>query len=713
MNHNTKYIKSILATLGLGGFQSGMDKVLLEKAASWACRGSWQLAPYQPVALRPCLETVKDGKSMHYFQPQVLGLSRTHFPQAEAPSPQALNNQVAELNDKLSGIADGQLLTALEYYASNLAAGPAQPDLPLYDFIKITAAIAHCLDTGNGKMRLAGGSISGIQTYLYDIISKRANKLLKGRSFYLHLLADSMANALLDQFDLSPSHVVYASGGGFFILLPDSEKAEIDFDNFKKDLTQKIYGQHSINLFADLALSAAFDATTNAEEVWDELYKKLNLCKLRRLSDNETLKVDLPDFIEYGGDTERDRITNEEILDPSVTHLLDDDDPESIVHTFTNQQIELGKQLRNAEYWITARSSFDKAFPDRLGYWHLLDDKIPKISLPNDAVIRQINVANPHQPFVFYGGNTFPAFDKDEIIDGVKYEKGDPKTFDVLAGEENTFRRLGILRMDVDGLGAVFSQHIGNKHSFVRYAAVSRHLDWFFKGWLNEICKQYKNTVLIVYSGGDDLFIVGKWNDVLDVSLQIQSDFDKWACSNLTISGGLVVLTDKFPIMQGSKLAGRAEDKAKTYTDSAGVNEKNALCLFDSALGWKREIPVVIALKEKLLDLLINHKAPRSLLGKIDIHAASLAEQEKQKLTPRWTWNLVYDLSQLANNFEKRNQQTADEIRILRDAAFADDDYRKKRTRYHYLTLLQIAARWAELELRSANTIVELETSNA
>ena len=53
------------------------------------------------------------------------------------------------------------------------------------DFIKMSVGIAECLKNGNGNLRLAGGSLSGIQSYLYEIVSKNAARLLKGRSFYI------------------------------------------------------------------------------------------------------------------------------------------------------------------------------------------------------------------------------------------------------------------------------------------------------------------------------------------------------------------------------------------------------------------------------------------------------------------------------------------------------------------------------------------------
>jgi CRISPR-associated protein Csm1 len=611
-----------------------------------------------------------------------------------------LEKHYLQLKDALAKVErDEQLLTVLEYYGSTLAAGKEREDLPLYDFVKITAAIAHCLESGNGKLRLAGGSVSGIQTYLYEIISKQAAKLLKGRSFYLHLLTDSLADAFLKKFGLSPCHIVYSSGGGFYILLPDQDNVGDHFEGFKADVTRKIYKEHKTNLNVEFALTESFDNQQDVKKIWDELFKKLNERKFQRLSDNPDLLRDLVDFVEHGGETKRDQITNEEIDDEDDEVRVDEEDPtKGVIHRNTNAQIELGKQLKDADWWVTSKKSINGGFLDPLGNWHILNDKM-RSNLPNDAVIRRINVPDPHLPNMFYGGNSFPVFEEAQEIDGVLFKRGEPKTFDILA-KGNNFDRLCILRMDVDGLGKIFSDDIGANPSFARYAAVSRSLDWFFKGWLNEIQKQWSQTTLIVYSGGDDLFILGKWNDVLEIALKIYEDFKDWSGSNLTISGGLAVLPAKFPVMQGAKLAEQAEKAAKEYTLN-GKKEKNAFCLFGRAIHWEREMVEVVRLKNILLDLLTEKKVHKSLLTRINAYAAAREYQESENLTPRWIWTMLYDLSRFEDSLKKRNPEAAEQIKLLRDTAFEDKAKKDNKVANSYLYLMQVAARWAELEIKT------------
>ena len=107
----------------------------------------------------------------------------------------------------------------------------------------------------------------------------------------------------------------------------------------------------------------------------------------------------------------------------------------------------------------------------------------------------------------FYGGNTFNGNTFEEMCDNPK------------------LRKLGILRMDVDNLGSIFQSGLSKeKSSLARYASLSRSFDYFFSGYINNIVMQEENVdkSFIVYSGGDDLFIVGEWNTTIRIAKTIR-----------------------------------------------------------------------------------------------------------------------------------------------------------------------------------------------
>ncbi len=701
---------------------------VLHQAARWACgRDGFSFSRVEFLALRPVLETLigRNGKreAKHWFHPNELSLKADFFPIVDtSPSQADIDKRIAHLKHALNK-TDANLLAALQFHGSTVAVTPDLPDLPLYDFVKTTAAIAQCLDTGNGKLRLVGGSISGIQSYLYDIVSKRAGKLLKGRSFYLQLLSDSLVETLLEKFGLSECHVVYSSGGGFYLLLPDNgRKTDDDFENFKSNVTGKIYAKHKTTLGCEFAISEAFDKHGKIDGkngVWDALIQQLAKAKNQRLSQNLDLRNDFLFPVEQGGNAIRDEITNDEIDTDEVDSLGIGDD-KITVSKFTKRQIEnLGKKLKETKFWVTANPEStvrneSEWFVDPLGYQHRLFESIAQ-SYEN-LMVRELN--NPVLDSIptFYGGFKSPKFtaENTHLSDIPETSIDDPITFDVIAqaDENKSLHRMGILRMDVDGLGKIFSENIGLPVSFARYSAISRSLDWFFKGYLNTIHSQFFERTVIIYSGGDDLFIVGRWLETLEMACEIQKEFKKWSCGNLSLSGGLAILPAKFPVMQGAELAGEKEEQAKGYTRN-GTKEKNALAFFDRALSWEQEMPEVFKTKD-LLEWLLDRTGGRvetSILRKIDMHAESRKQQEKDKSSPRWMWNMIYDFGRFAD--KTPNQEAKALIRgLAKQATLEDIEFRQKKRAVPFLYILQTAARWVELERRTRKNSGENQDNN-
>lgn len=152
--------------------------------------------------------------------------------------------------------------------------------------------------------------------------------------------------------------------------------------------------------------------------------------------------------------------------------------------------------------------------------------------------------------------------------------------------------------MDVDNLGNMFS-HIDN---IAVLSARSRILNIFFKVYLNQICLDRKTNILkksetvdriwgnpgrnvsIIYAGGDDLFIVGAWDETVELAFDIQKAFESFTYGRPKneggISGGLTLHQPKFPLYQMASLSAEAEAYAKHDDDGDGQQRKNRISLF-------------------------------------------------------------------------------------------------------------------------------------
>lgn len=715
MNSINKVFSELIELLGLTKTNVRSENNYLADAARWVLNDSqFTFHTYKPVPLRPVLESLHGRENYSFIPPHLLS-TRVHLPTSEKPVvdtyykefQQALNNQIN---------SGKNLPSFLELWASNLAFSEKYADLSLYEFLRLTVGIAECMEKSSGKLRLAGGSISGIQSYLYELVSKNAAKLLKGRSFYIQLLADSIMDELHNFYNLSGFSTVYSSGGGFYVLIPEADDTLQRFEQFAKDITEKLYKVHKTTLNIELAVSEPFDSTASVPRVWDEIFEKLGTRKFDRLRYNQSLLTDFLSPAELGGSRDKDPITNDELVAGEKTKTIYGEK----VSQITAEQLELGKKLRLANYWVISRDMLPKQTPtlqDPFGKYHYLLDQIKQIGhFP--CIIYALNKADNSETLVyFYGGNSYPVYEIDDPFEEDGYQKGDIIPFDVMVKNEN-FERLAILRMDVDNLGAIFSEKMSStkyKVNWLRYTCVSKSLDIFFKGYLNILQAEVEQRLnasgksVIIYSGGDDLFIVGQWDIVLTLADTIKMRFSQWSCNNLTLSGGIQMLPAKFPIMQAAKMSEAAEKKAKKHTSKTNNIQKNAVTFLEVPLNWDIEYPVVKELKENIVKLISQRELNRSYIKKINLHAEAqkhylLKKGTKQAIAPKWKWQMAYDMSRYAKDIDP-NKSTSNARQFVTEmAGFCfTDKYKGKdmNSVYSFLSLLQVAARWAELELRS------------
>lgn len=168
--------------------------------------------------------------------------------------------------------------------------------------------------------------------------------------------------------------------------------------------------------------------------------------------------------------------------------------------------------------------------------------------------------------------------------------------FALLAEHALGAERIGVLRMDVDNLGSIYTRGLqGEDLTFSRQAMLGEAIARFFTEYMDDFCRgcslpasqtrvfddptaERKRKVVIVYSGGDDLFIVGAWHDVIELAYDIRRAFTAYTCDNpdLTLSGGIIVQDPHFPLYHMAKRSGEALDEAKKF----GEGEKNAFAPF-------------------------------------------------------------------------------------------------------------------------------------
>lgn len=700
----------------------------------------WGKQRYKKIPLYSIFNKINGGVNRFAYPLKSLELSGTCFPYEVQSTQNGVDEQqyarlweefLKEFKKLPTGSFEGfteSLLFLLKKYTWCIPSNTMDmSDVSLVDHLKTTAAFVDCLYRYYEKNQsdfiwkpvdrrlsiksdarpvlLVGGDISGIQKFIYNIASTKAAVSLKGRSFYLQLLIDSVIQRIIDHKDIKCTigQVVYSSGGKFYMLLPNIDTVRKALDELKGEFEQELWRQHygllSINmgyvpfLFDTQTGRISFADKTGVEigELWKYLADKLSKQKSAKFK--SIFKSGYEEYFEPHEVGDKPKVC-------SVTGMESRDCVDLGNNTFVlksvKEQADLGKTLKDADYILTyrgkgqSRNLSNKAKCDMciLSIHNYLFDQL-ELTV-DDADFRAITSADVcrvksinnckflNAPikghavsygFQFYGGNK-----QAQCSDGLRNNSKRDNTFEELADSSY----LGILRMDVDNLGKIFINGLSNSSkSFSAYSTLSSMLDYFFSGYLNIIREKYKDHVNILYSGGDDVFALGRWDKLILFAEDVRSSFACFTGRNdITISGGIIFVNSKYPISKAALLAGDAEDAAKCNPG------KNSLNLFGENISWNEEYSYVKSMKEKMVHLCLYEGMPRSIL-----HKLMLFWQMKQRGDKSYIWNATYFLTRFS---QEKKGAIPDFCNKLKTEICSQ---RK-------LDLISIAARWAELELR-------------
>lgn len=267
------------------------------------------------------------------------------------------------------------------------------------------------------------------------------------------------------------------------------------------------------------------------------------------------------------------------------------------------------------------------------------------------------------------------------------------KTFEEYADKTD----LGILRMDVDGLGKRF---IDGFSSISDYKAFSARLVKFFEQEIESMQKEsaFKDYLNIIYAGGDDLFIIGRWDKVIDfaecVHLETERRFHN---DGISISGGVTIVSPKFPIAKAAELAGDAESAAKSFDEG----KKNAFHMLGKTVSWDKEFAYVKSFKNQFVTLIDQYSLSKSIMHKIMLYS-SIADMNKVRKKQgksedfSYMWHISYYLTRYMKRYENNTAVTAFCLN-LRNRELTPNNGRN-------LELIALAARWAELILKDKLT---------
>lgn len=540
-------------------------------------------------------------------------------------------------------------LSLIKKYTSTIPSAPytSKSDISLYDHLKTTTAIANCryLYSKENKLvtkekniqnvyKIINGDISGIQKFIYKVSSpdeaqSGMSKRLRGRSLYLTLLTEAIATKIISDLNLDSSNILFCGGGRFTIIAPNTTETSEIIKEIDYKINEYFIEHFNAELYLALvSIEVCGNDLANFGEILSRLNGLLNENKKHKFINHLTEIFEVKDDATYdlcpvcGNPSSKDELCSD-----------------------CREHEKLGGIVANARYLIKYEASekldkstyFEKltvgfCFKNSKKQVKEVIDKNPEIK----CIIYKLNDTD-FLDLVNDISNENVSFDFKVLGNSVPNIKGKPLYFTHLAEISKGASKLGVLKMDVDNLGKIFSQgfnHLGEDNqgaSISRISSLSFYMDLFFSGRINQIVDKFKvyndtlgyddlfikreltfdndeseivykpvaelpeefkklgtSTIHINYSGGDDLLVVGPYDDIIEFAEEFRNRFKKWTAYNnsINISGGIIITNPKFPI---GKAALMADDELEKSKDCG----RDKITLFNQVLSWENEGQII------------------------------------------------------------------------------------------------------------------------
>lgn len=435
---------------------------------------------------------------------------------------------------------------------------------------------------------------SGIQNFIYTIASKGALKGLRARSFYLEMVMEVIVDELLRRAELSHANLIYTGGGHAYVLLPNTPEISEMLETFTKSLRDWFRDTFKTALYvapgscACTASQLANNPAGSYREIFRTVSARISERKLHRFTAAEIMELNKPQ-------TEHSR-------ECRICHRSDRLTKEDLC-TVCASLLAISSDLQTKQFFVlhSGQPANQSTLAMPFGYY---------LTAESENTLK--GIANPVRIF---SKNQIAAFDFHALRLWLGDYASDQSFTELADREDEGIRRLAVLRADVDNLGQAFISGFDAEYmSLPRASAFSRSLSVFFKYHINGIlqngryhlngstqCRPRKAAV--VYAGGDDVFVVGAWDDIIGFAVDLHETLTAYSQDTLHISGGIGIYDDHYPIAAMARESGVLEEIAK-HRDG-----KNALTLFhaEGCYSWDDLIEKVLTEKLGLLNAFFSH----------------------------------------------------------------------------------------------------------
>ncbi len=514
------------------------------------------------------------------------------------------------------------------------------PDVSLHDHNRTVAAIAACLhrwheiqgalgdetairDRSTEKFHLLAGDLSGIQHTLFLLANqqvKGVNKILRARSFLLGMTVEAAALCCRREFGLPAFNLIQNAGGRFVLLLPALPEVREQVATLQAELDRWLGERYLGELALNLALSPPFGGNglqaNQFSKVQAQLNRALDTAKQQALRHYPTgilpVSYEQEDCTACGkrparhrdGEVRRCEVCHDEHRVGGWLPKVGVVGWQSAPPRPNDWAVELPGKL-----WLTLYEEHPRSATGLLGGFRLYRGERDTPTGP-----WPLRFVAAYVPRLGEGEARHPLYARlsDEAQE---VAVGELKTFEHLAQDALELERdgsplgkpfLAVLKADVDRLGFLFGFGLSDPHdhkkdraTLSRYASLSRMLDLFFTGYLQERLRRDYPQTYTVYAGGDDLLLIGPWRQMITELLpDLRDRFRRYVGGNpnITLSAGLALCKANQPLNRTVWEAEERLEQAKDVND--GARDRVSL-LDEQPVAWS-ELSSLLAKAETL-----------------------------------------------------------------------------------------------------------------
>ncbi|WP_418186828.1 type III-A CRISPR-associated protein Cas10/Csm1 [Aliarcobacter lanthieri] len=379
---------------------------------------------------------------------------------------------------------------------------------------------------------LISGDFYGIQKFIFEgLASKNAAKVLRAKSAFIQLFTVYIAKYICHRLKIDEKNILSTNAGKFEIISSSFDEELLnDIQNIiDKYFIKNYFGLSGLGLSFVECSKEDFSSRDRYRSLRDKISKKVELAKYKKFSLLNQYAV-----LSYDND-----ISNQNLCKLCNMRKSINDIGCNICDNF----VKLGQELTTISIDKIVESNFLGLNIDDFVCDLILDKKI-KSYIAKD--------------------------EKSEIID-----------FEALEKSSQGLNSIAVLKADVDNMGT-FLQKSDVTNSFENFNLFSKTMDNFFSLYIPKIMKEkYKNSYT-VFAGGDDLFLLGSWDTILELARTIEDEFKKFVKSkDLSISFGISLIKHSTPINFASNIT------EKLLENSKSLEDKDAISFFGETVKWQ------------------------------------------------------------------------------------------------------------------------------